>query len=258
MLEKPPSEQSPQRSLAFTLRENKRYDWHKQPGSDYIPPIYATLDEQEWAVMEAWYDETEEVQHFGEAGVTFMCFIQGLVMGNMLRRVVQLGTYAGYSTLLLGFMLRRMGASNALLSVDISAETNVFTQRWVERAGLDQQVRLHTGDSADPQAVTQARDFLEGPPQLLIIDSSHQYQHTLDELERWLPELPQGGLVVMHDSGDFAAAFDSTQAGGVHRALSEWTRDHADEVGCIDLRWCPGGDASIYLDPCGLALLQKR
>jgi predicted O-methyltransferase YrrM len=70
-----------------------------------------------------------------------MSVLQGLVMGSAITRIVQLGDHYGYSTLLLGFMLRAMGVSSTgLASIDISDGATRVTQRWVDRAGLRSQV----------------------------------------------------------------------------------------------------------------------
>ena len=66
-----------------------------------------------------------------------MSLLHGLVMGSSIRRIVQLGTHAGYSTLLLGFFLRQMNASRGLCTFEIGESLCVYTQGWLERAGLD-------------------------------------------------------------------------------------------------------------------------
>src|SRR5262249_52155797 len=96
------------RSRAFVARKHNRYWWHKLPDTDYVPPLYATLSAREWRLMADWYDETARSGAYGEINVPAMSLVQGLLMGNGIRRVVELGHYYGYSTLLIGFMLRAM------------------------------------------------------------------------------------------------------------------------------------------------------
>ncbi|HMJ05624.1 MAG TPA: hypothetical protein VK474_05150, partial [Chthoniobacterales bacterium] len=106
------------RSRRWTGKQGARYWWHDLPGTDYVPPIYSDLTEEEWGVMRAWYAETDASGHIGECAVPLISFLHGLIMGSRADRIVQLGTCSGYSTLLIGFMLRRMNAVHGLFTLD--------------------------------------------------------------------------------------------------------------------------------------------
>ena len=98
-----------------------------------------------------------------------------------------------------------------------------------------------------------------GAPELIFLDSSHEYRQTLDEIEAWYPALTPGGLIVLHDTSEFAASFDVTQQGGVRRALQEW-RDSHPEVEVISLNHNVAAMETpqmIYQDFCGVGLIQK-
>jgi cephalosporin hydroxylase len=211
-------------------------------------------------LVEEWYEETEAEQHIGEIGVPAMSFIQGLVLGSGIRRVVQLGHYYGYSTILMGFMLRRIGHGTKLVSIDIDRDATTYTQGWVDRARLQDWVTLIHGNSADPVTAENALSSLGGEPSLILIDSSHQYAHTLAELDLWVPTMPVGALMLLHDTSVFAQAWDATERGGVKRALEEWVLDHS-EITVANLNgFAPAGipyDALSYRDGCGLAIIQK-
>ncbi|MGZ4172386.1 MAG: class I SAM-dependent methyltransferase [Solirubrobacteraceae bacterium] len=175
--------------------------------------------------------------------------------------VVQLGHYYGYSALLLGFTLRAMGARPGLFTIDIDPAACEFTRRWLAHAGLcDDVVVVREGDSADPRLADDAAAVLGGPPELVLVDSSHAYSHTLAELDLWTPRLPVGGLVLLHDASEFATAFDPTGEGGVRRAIAEWLPDHPTMAGLtLNGHVAPGadGDALVYKDACGLGVLQR-
>jgi predicted O-methyltransferase YrrM len=253
----PPAE----RSRAFRRKDHDRFWWHKLHATDYEPPIYALLDEREWKVMADWYAETERIGAIGEINVPAMSLTQGIVMGNGLRRIVQLGHFYGYSALLIGFWLRRMGGERTLVSIDIDPAATAFTQRWIDRAGLGDHVKLLVGDSASEEAVAFAREAFGGRDlELLLIDSSHAYAHTLRELDLWVPHVPVDALVLMHDTSIFAQEFDPTGEGGVRRALEEWLPAHP-EVAALslnghELRAADGNDI-VYKDGCGLGILQR-
>lgn len=247
------------RSRAFSSSSEPRFWWHRLSRSDYVPPIYANLNEQEWQFLQDWYAETSRQDLVGECAVPIMSLLHGLIMGSSIRRIVQLGTHAGYSTLLLGFFLRQMNASRGLFTFEIGEPLCLYTRGWLERTGLTAFVHVEFRSSLDPSSPNLAREYLGDAPELVFIDSSHEYGDTLAELEAWYPALAPGGLIVLHDSSKFAAGFDVTQKGGVRRALREWRESHPNvesfslnhDVAAIET------PQMIYKDFCGVGLIQK-
>jgi predicted O-methyltransferase YrrM len=247
------------RSRVFEDDPHGRFWWHKLPGTGYVPPLYGQLSDEEWALMEAWYADT--AGGAAEINVPAMSVLQGLVMGSAITRIVQLGHHYGYSTLLLGFMLRAMGVtSTGLASIDISDGATKVTQRWVDRAGLRPQVELIVGDSAAEASLRSAEEALGGMPGLVVLDSSHQYAHTLRELDLWVPRMEPGSIMLLHDTSVFAQTFDTAAAGGVQRALDEWLPAHP-EAAFVSLnrQVAPQDNAAdlVYKDGCGLGILQR-
>jgi predicted O-methyltransferase YrrM len=250
----------PGRSTGFRTASGDRFWWHRLRSTDYVPPLYAGLSRREWAVAQGWFAQTGRRGRAAEINVPAMSLVTALVAGNGIRRVVQLGHYYGYSALLLGFTLRAMGARPGMFTIDIDPAACEFTQRWLTHAGLREHVVVREGDSADPRLVDQATAVLGGPPELILVDSSHAYSHTLVELDLWTPHLPVGGLVLLHDASEFATAFDPTAEGGVHRAIGEWLPDHPAMAGLtLNGHVAAGadGDALVYKDACGLGILQR-
>jgi predicted O-methyltransferase YrrM len=250
-----------ERSRRFAADPHGRFWWHRLPGTDYVPPLYAVLSDEEWAVMEAWYDDTLRAESIGEINVPAMSMIQGLVMGSAIGRIVQLGHYYGYSALLIGFMLRTMGAGGRLFSIDIDPKATEFTQRWVGRAYLRDQVRLHLGDSAAEASLEASVQALGGMPQLILLDSSHQYDHTLRELDLWVPRMKPGSIMLLHDTSVFAQSFDTAAAGGVQNALDDWLPNHPEAAFVSLNREVTPQDRAedlVYKDGCGLGILQRR
>jgi predicted O-methyltransferase YrrM len=248
------------RSRRFAENSHGRFWWHHLPGTDYVPPLYAVLSDEEWDVMEEWYEDTLRAESIGEINVPAMSMIQGLVMGSGVSRIVQLGHYYGYSALLVGFMLRNMGADGRLLSIDIDPKATDFTQKWIDRAGLRRQVQLHLGDSAAEASVEAAAQSLGGMPQLILLDSSHQYAHTIRELDLWVPRMEPGSIMLLHDTSVFAKTFDTGGAGGVQQALDDWLPSHP-EAAFVSLnrQVSPHDTAAdlVYKDGCGLGILQR-
>jgi predicted O-methyltransferase YrrM len=247
------------RSRAWREKSGQRYWWHRLPGVDYVPPIYSELGEAEWLTLREWYEETDQDGPIGECAVPLISILHGLVMGSRASRIVQLGTCAGYSALLLGWMLRRMKVEHGLFSLDLDPASCATSRRWIARGGLQDFVEIAERNSLDPQSPLAARDYLGGDPELIIIDSSHEYQATLAELDLWYGALAPGGLLVLHDVSQFAAEFDVTGQGGVGRAFTEWRKAHLEvetfrlngDVRSMDL------PRPLYKDACGVGLIHK-
>lgn len=247
------------RSLALSASDEPRFWWHRLPRSNYVPPIFATLSDDEWQLMQDWFGETTRQNLIGECVVPIMSFLHGIVMGSGIQRIVQLGTHAGYSSLLLGFYLRQMKAQHGLFSFEIDEALCRFARAWLERAGLASTVRVELRSSLDSASFALARKYLSGAPELVFLDSSHEYKQTLDEINAWYPELAAGGMMVLHDTSEFAASFDVTQQGGVRRALREW-RAAQPEIEVISLNHSVAAMETagmVYQDFCGVGLIQK-
>jgi predicted O-methyltransferase YrrM len=247
------------RSLAWRKKSGPRYWWHQLPGTDYVPSVYSDLSDAEWDILRDWYKETDASGTIGECAVPLISFLHGFVMGNRATRIVQLGTCAGYSALLLGWMLRRMNAKRGLFSLDIDPASCELTRRWVTRAGLNEFVEIAEGNSLDPRSLVAAQNYLSDLPELIIVDSSHEYESTLAELDLWYDTLARGGLMLLHDVSRFAVEFDVTRQGGVGRAFAEWRKKRPDVE-----TFCLNGDARtmelprpLYKDACGLGLIHK-
>ena len=248
------------RSIPFGSRENNRYWWFRVTGSKYVPPVFDFLNDEEWSVMNEWYDDTEKkFSSPGECAIPPITMLFALIMGNRISRIVQLGHYVGFSTLLMGFMLRRMQCPNGLFSIDLDPHSTQYTSEFVKKAKLTNHIKLIVRDSAAQENPEEAISYLGGKPQLIFIDSSHQYQHTLNELELWFKELSPGGFILMHDVSKFAASFDPTSKGSVYKAANEWLSDKKG-LGAIlinsDNINTPVNEL-VYIDGRGLGIIQK-
>lgn len=248
-----------ERSTNWSERTGARYWWHRLPGMKFTPSVYSDLTDAEWEIIRDWYDETDRTGDIGECVVPLISLLQGIVLGNGASRIVQLGTCSGYSALLIGFMLRRMNATRGLFTLEIGPHLCELSGRWLARAALNDFVKVAELNSLDPAAPARALDYLGGRPEIVIIDSSHEYGATLREIEVWYSTLEQGGIVLLHDVSIFATQFDVTKQGGVRRALDEWRRANPDSE-----TFSLNGNARtmdlprpFYKDACGVGLIHK-
>jgi predicted O-methyltransferase YrrM len=247
------------RSRAWNENPHPRYWWHRLAGTDYVPPIYSDLSDEEWEVFQQWYAETDRSGPIGECAVPLISLLHGFIMGNRIGRIVQLGTCAGYSALLLGWMLRRMGATHGLFSIDLDPAMCELSRSWIRRAGLEEFVEVAEGNSLDPESLSAAGEYLGNAPELVVIDSSHEYAATLSELDLWYPAVAAGGIIVLHDVSRFATDFDVTKQGGVGRAFCEWRKAHSNvETFCLNPDARSMDEARpAYKDACGVGLIHK-
>lgn len=179
-------------------------------------------------------------------------------MGNAINRIVQCGHYIGYSSLILGFHLRKMNKKHAVYYIGIDPEVISYSQGWVDKAELGDCVRLRVNDSASEEEAVLAEAYLQGQPQLVFIDPSHQYKHTIEELNLWYQRVVPGGFIVLHDTSIFAKCFNGSNSGGVGRAVDEWaTKNRIQKINING--FMAGGSPGDYpyLDGCGLTLIQK-
>jgi predicted O-methyltransferase YrrM len=142
------------------------------------------------------------------------------------RLIVELGTRGGESTRALLAAARHTGAH--LLSIDIDpcdipdlpAE---FRSSW----SFVQSDDIAFGrDRFGPWCAARG---LPAEAPVLFVDTSHEYDHTREELQVWLPKVPAGGVAMFHDTymdhavfrndGSLVMGWDNAR--GVIRAIEE-------------------------------------
>ncbi len=251
------------RSIPFKHRSHGRYWWFQNRTHDYVPALFALLTDEEWDVIDQWYTETDSRQSAGEANVPTLSFLMGIIEGNGISNIVQLGHFEGFSTLLLGFIMRRMGFKQSIFTVDISPGFSRTCEYWVTKASLSEYVSINVMSSDTPGLPAVARDYFKSDIACIFIDSSHQYLHTMNELNLWFPALKPFGFIFLHDCSTAASDFDSTRNGGVIRAVKEWSdRSDASQI-ILNEDVIDGYNPThlhqlVYQDGCGLGIIQKR
>ena len=141
--------------------------------------------------------------------------------------MVELGTRGGESTLVLLTAAKAVDAP--MVSVDIDDVGPTLQQKEPELTG-----RWRFVQADDVGFAARFPDYCRqhGLPDsidLLFIDTSHLYQHTVDEIAAWFPLLRASATVMFHDTamGEFYRRADGTidrgwdNARGVIRAIEE-------------------------------------
>lgn len=110
------------------------------------------------------------------------------------RHVVELGCYVGWTSAHLALALQSTGGR--LWCVDADAKFLTAAARNLARLGLSGHVTLLKGFSLDAPLLAQLPSEID----LVFIDTSHEYQPTLDEIATYAPRLAAGGCIVLHDT----------------------------------------------------------
>jgi predicted O-methyltransferase YrrM len=124
--------------------------------------------------------------------------------------IIELGVRSGLST---GAFLAAVERGGEVWSVDV--DQPVVPQDWWS----DPHWHFQQGDDLDPGI----RANLPAEADIVFIDTSHEYQQTLDELDAYYPRVLPGGMVLMHDTQWLPPARSLAEPGGpVYEALNDW------------------------------------
>ena len=235
-------------------KDHDRFLWFRQ--NNYLPDLYALLDDGEFALLLDFLDDTYEKNLIGECSISMMSEMLGFVNGSGLDAIVQCGHYAGWSSLLFGFTLRRMNKPYSFFSIDIDPKMTAYAQEWINIADLNNYVKLVTADSCNLALPPQAKSWLQQDPKMVFIDSSHQREQTYREMKLWIAQLQMGGLIFLHDASLFAQSYDYTHQGGVHQAIEDYMNLHAFEGMMINAN-VTDEISLVRQDGCGMGIFQK-
>src|SRR5207244_2652176 len=108
-----------------------------------------------------------------------------LVRLGRARRVLELGTFTGYSSI---SMARALPAGGRVITCDVNEETNEIARRYAEEAGVADRIDFRLGPGLDTIAT------LDGPFDLVFIDADKP--NYVNYYEATLPLLADGGLIV--------------------------------------------------------------
>src|SRR5207244_13214556 len=113
-------------------------------------------------------------------------FLGALVRGLLARRVLELGTFTGYSSISMALALPPGGR---VITCDVNEETTAIARRYAEEAGIADRIDYRLGPGLDTVA------SLDGPFDLVFIDADKA--HYVNYYESTLPLLADGALVVV-------------------------------------------------------------
>jgi caffeoyl-CoA O-methyltransferase len=156
---------------------------------DYIENLFAPQDEAlEAAVRESRRAGLPQIQVSPNEGK----LLQLLAELAGVRRILEIGTLGGYSTI---HLARGMAEDGTLISLEIDERHAEVARQNVERAGLGGRVEIRVGDARELLAELAERD--EGPFDLIFIDAD---KTGYPEYLEWALNLSRPGSLILGDN----------------------------------------------------------
>jgi caffeoyl-CoA O-methyltransferase len=144
--------------------------------------------------------------------------LEGRFLGTLVRslrahRVLELGTFTGYSSISMALALPSGGR---IVTCDVNEETTAIARRYAEEAGVDDRIDYRLGPALETIAA------LDGPFNLVFIDADKP--NYVNYYDATLPLLADGGLMVVDNtlwSGQVADPDDQDENTLAIRALND-------------------------------------
>lgn len=139
--------------------------------------------------------------------------------------VIEFGSCKGGSALYLSNLLRSMGHSYRVLSVELH-QSQIF-----ERARQDQNIEFLESSSADPRVAEIIAEWQRKLPGAVfaILDSDHSKKHVLAEMELLRPLLHKGDYMVVEDGCINGHPLLPGWGEGPFEAIEEYMRLHPED-----------------------------
>jgi len=140
-------------------------------------------------------------------------FLGVLVRTLRARRVLELGTFTGYSSISMALALPTGGR---VISCDVNEETTAIALRYAAEAGVADRIDYRLGPALDTIAT------LDGPFELVFIDADKP--NYVNYYEATVPLLADGGLMVVDNtlwSGRIVDPEDEEETTRAIRALND-------------------------------------
>jgi predicted O-methyltransferase YrrM len=144
-------------------------------------------------------------------------FLGVLIRSLRARRVLELGTFTGYSSISMALALP---ADGGVITCDVNGETTAIARRYAEEAGVADRIDFRLGPGLETIAQ------LDEPFDLVFVDADKE--NYVNYYEATLPLLAGGGLMVVDNtlwSGRVADPEDEEETTRAIRELNDRVRD---------------------------------
>ena len=199
------------RDYAHPVRTRIRHahnEWQRPPtGRDRVTPTHSGLI---WPLLnrmhaiEGWLSD-EEAELLAVAARESA----GGAPRNEPRTLVEIGSYCGKATYVLGTVAQQTNPNARVIAIDTfdgvvgaldrgptrSGPTLAKFQRVMEESGLTSTVRAHVGRACEAN--------LSGPLDFVLLDGLHDYASVAQDFSALEAAIPVGALIAFHDYADY-------------------------------------------------------
>lgn len=196
----------------------------------YIPDEVEAYSERYTSARTELFDrlgaETRETQDAPQMMVGHVegAFLSFLVSMTQAKRVVEVGTFTGWSSIAMAGALPPGGT---IVSLDINEETTAVARRYAEEAGVADRIDYRNGPAVE------SLETLAGPFDLAFIDADKGGY--VDYYEAILPKLAPNGLIAA-DNTLFGLDADGENAAAIARFNDHVVRDDRVEAVLLPFR----------------------
>ena len=157
---------------------------------EYVPQRLEQYAEQFTTARSAVFDRLrEETSALPNAGMSVGpiegAFLSFMVFLKQPQRVLEIGTFTGWSSIAMASALPRGGS---LVTCDVNEETTAIARRYADEAGVADRIEYRLGPAIDTLA------SLDGPFDLVFIDADKGGY--VDYYEAALPKLGPDGVIL--------------------------------------------------------------
>ena len=155
-------------------------------------------------------------------------FLGALVRSLRAKRILELGTFTGYSSISMALVLPPDGS---VITCDVNEETTEIARRYAEEAGVSGRIEYRTGPALDTIAQ------LDGEFDLVFIDADKP--NYLNYYEATLPKLSAAGLMILDNTladGRVVDPGDSEMARAIARFNDHVRADERVECALLTIR----------------------
>jgi caffeoyl-CoA O-methyltransferase len=174
-----------------------------------------------WDVFDRLGAETQATRknHGMMVGLLEGAFLNFLVYMTRARRVLEVGTFTGWSSIA---MARALPPGGSIVTCDVNEETTAVARRYAEEAGVADRIDFRVGPGSETIAT------LKGPFDLAFIDADKEGY--VDYYEAILPKLAPDGVLAADNT-----LFGSDADGEIGRAITRFNEHvlHDDRVEAV-------------------------
>lgn len=147
-----------------------------------------------YGLPQTWQENTwmgiETQQNPNDAWVT-----QEIISEQKPDFIIEAGSMMGGSALMWAMMQEQVNPDGRVITIDIKDRTAA-----AQKVPAWKKVDFRLGSSTDPKIVEEIRERVKGKNVLVILDSAHDKEHVLAELDAYWNMVPVGGYLIVQDT----------------------------------------------------------